>query len=51
MGKDYNTVGDAFDKFLERRNHVWPWLVIAASFLYVAARFIPWAAAGFPIPR
>ena len=49
MGDDHNTVGDAFDKFLDRRNSRAAWITIAVSMLYIAFHFLPWAVSRFKI--
>ena len=43
MGDDKNTVGDAFDKFLDRSEPRWPFFVIAVSVAYLAWHLLPWA--------
>ena len=42
---------DEIERAIEGRRIPWAWIVIGLSVAYVAARFAPWAMAGFPLTR
>lgn len=45
-----SNAADEFERFLDRKSR-WPWVVIAVSLLYLAARVAPWALGGFQIAQ